>query len=274
MNTSIKIRDIEIGNHLPFVLIAGPCQIENRNHAHGLADSIKHICDRLDIRLIYKSSFDKANRSSVSGRRGAGIDAGLKILNEVKHTFNLPVITDIHESWQADVVKDVVDIIQIPAFLCRQTDLLLAAANTGKAVNVKKGQFLSPRDMKNVAEKLASTGNNNIMLCERGTTFGYNNLVVDFRGLEIMKSTGYPVVFDATHSVQQPGGMGNSSGGDRDMVWPLSRAACAIGIAALFMEIHDDPGRAPSDGPNMIHLKDAEKILADLKKIDYYAKSR
>lgn len=274
MSTSIKIHDIEIGNHLPFVLIAGPCQIESRNHAHALADSIKRICDNLDIKLIYKSSFDKANRSSVSGKRGVGIDKGLEILREVKYTFGLPVITDIHEPWQAEAVKDVADIIQIPAFLCRQTDLLIAAGLTGKPVNVKKGQFLAPQDMRNVAEKIATTGNDKVMLCERGTTFGYNNLVVDFRGLEIMKETGCPVIFDATHSVQQPGGKGTSSGGDRRMVWPLARAACAIGVAGLFMEIHDNPDYAPSDGPNMIRLEDAEKILADLKKIDHYAKSR
>lgn len=274
MSTSIQINDIKISNQEPFVLIAGPCQIENRNHAQGMADSIKHICKDLDIPLIFKSSFDKANRSSAAGKRGVGIDDGLRILEEIKYTFDVPVITDIHEPWQADAVKSVVDVIQIPAFLCRQTDLLIAAGKTGLPINVKKGQFLSPKDMKNVAEKIASTGNNNIMLCERGTTFGYNNLVVDFRGLEIMRETGYPVVFDATHSVQQPGGMGNSTGGDRKMVWPLARAACAMGIAALFMEIHEDPDRAPSDGPNMIKLSDAREILIDLKKIDHYAKSR
>lgn len=274
MSTSIQINDIKISNQEPFVLIAGPCQIENRNHAQGMADSIKHICKDLDIPLIFKSSFDKANRSSAAGKRGVGIDEGLRILEEIKYTFDVPVITDIHEPWQADAVKSVVDVIQIPAFLCRQTDLLIAAGKTGLPINVKKGQFLSPKDMKNVAEKIASTGNNNIMLCERGTTFGYNNLVVDFRGLEIMRETGYPIVFDATHSVQQPGGMGNSTGGDRKMVWPLARAACAMGIAALFMEIHEDPDRAPSDGPNMIKLSDAREILIDLKKIDHYAKSR
>lgn len=274
MSTSIQINDIKISNQEPFVLIAGPCQIENRNHAQGMADSIKHICKDLDIPLIFKSSFDKANRSSAAGKRGVGIDDGLRILEEIKYTFDVPVITDIHEPWQADAVKSVVDVIQIPAFLCRQTDLLIAAGKTGLPINVKKGQFLSPKDMKNVAEKIASTGNNNIMLCERGTTFGYNNLVVDFRGLEIMRETGYPVVFDATHSVQQPGGMGNSTGGDRKMVWPLARAACAMGIAALFMEIHEDPDRAPSDGPNMIKLSDAREILIDLKKIDHYAKLR
>lgn len=274
MNISIKIHDITISNQSPLVLIAGPCQIESRNHAQGMADSIKHICYRLGIPLIFKSSFDKANRSSASGKRGVGIDQGLKILEEIKYTFDIPVITDIHEPWQADLVKSVVDVVQIPAFLCRQTDLLVAAGNTGLPVNVKKGQFLSPGEMKNVADKIRSTGNDQIMLCERGTTFGYNNLVVDFRGLEIMKSTGYPVVFDATHSVQQPGAMGASSGGDRSMVWPLSRAACAMGIAALFMEIHDCPDQAPSDGANMIPLDQAEQILAELKALDHHAKSR
>lgn len=267
-------KNINISNELPFTLIAGPCQIESRDHAHYLASAIKEICKELEINLIYKSSYDKANRSSISGQRGIGIEEGLNVLSEIRQEHNVPVITDIHEVWQAEAVKDYVDVIQIPAFLCRQTDLLLAAGRTGRPINVKKGQFLSPYDMKNVAEKIASTGNDKVMLCERGTTFGYNNLVVDFRGLEIMKETDYPVVFDATHSVQQPGGKGNSSGGDRRMVQPLARAACAIGIAALFMEIHDDPDNAPSDGPNMIKLSDAREILSDLKNIDQYAKNR
>lgn len=267
-------KNINVSNDLPFTLIAGPCQIESKDHAHYLAAAIKEICRELKINFIYKSSYDKANRSSINGQRGIGIDNGLEILSEIKREHDVPVITDIHESWQADAVKDFVDIIQIPAFLCRQTDLLLAAGHTGKPINIKKGQFLSPHDMKNVAQKIASTGNNKIMLCERGTTFGYNNLVVDFRGLEIMRETEYPVVFDATHSVQQPGGLGNSSGGDRKMVWPLARAACAIGIAALFMEIHDNPDHAPSDGTNMIKLSDAKSILSDLKTIDQYAKAR
>lgn len=267
-------KNINISNDLPFTLIAGPCQLEDRDHAHFLAAAIKEICKELEINLIFKASYDKANRSSISGRRGIGLEAGLEILAEIRREHDLPVITDIHESWQADAVKDIVDVIQIPAFLCRQTDLLLAAGRTGKPINVKKGQFLAPQDMKNVAEKIASTGNDRVMLCERGTTFGYNNLVVDFRGLEIMKKTDLPVVFDATHSVQQPGGMGTSSGGDRTMVWPLARAACAIGIAALFMEIHDNPDQAPSDGPNMIKLSDAKTILSDLRTLDQYAKNR
>lgn len=274
MHTLNLRKNINISNSLPFVLIAGPCQIESRDHAHYLASAIKQICQDLEINLIFKASYDKANRSSILGHRGIGIEAGLEILAEIREEHDLPVITDIHESWQADMVKDHVDIIQIPAFLCRQTDLLVAAGKTGKPINVKKGQFLAPQDMRNVAEKIATTGNDQIMLCERGTTFGYGNLVVDFRGLEIMKDIDCPVIFDATHSVQQPGGRGTSSGGDRHMVWPLARAACAIGIAGLFMEIHDNPDNAPSDGPNMIKLDDAKKILADLKKIDQYAKSR
>lgn len=274
MHTLNLRKNINISNSLPFVLIAGPCQIESRDHAHYLASAIKEICRDLEISLIFKASYDKANRSSISGHRGIGIEAGLEILAEIRNEHDLPVITDIHESWQADMVKDHVDIIQIPAFLCRQTDLLVAAGKTGKPINVKKGQFLAPQDMRNVAEKIATTGNDQIMLCERGTTFGYGNLVVDFRGLEIMKDIDCPVIFDATHSVQQPGGRGTSSGGDRRMVWPLARAACAVGIAGLFMEIHDNPDNAPSDGPNMINLDDAKKILADLKKIDQYAKSR
>jgi 2-dehydro-3-deoxyphosphooctonate aldolase (KDO 8-P synthase) len=267
-------KNINVSNELPFTLIAGPCQIESKDHAHYLAAAIKEICKELEINLIYKSSYDKANRSSINGQRGIGITKGLEILADIKQEHNVPVITDIHECWQADIVKDFVDVIQIPAFLCRQTDLLLAAGQTGKPINVKKGQFLSPHDMKNVAQKIANTNNDKIMLCERGTTFGYNNLVVDFRSLEIMKETGYPVVFDATHSVQQPGGLGTSSGGDRKMVWPLARAACAIGVAALFMEIHDDPDRAPSDSANMIKLSDAKSILSDLKAIDQYAKTK
>lgn len=272
---SFNIHNITLGNTFPISLIAGPCQIESKLHALDLAAAIKEICDSLKINLIYKSSFDKANRSSISTKRGIGIDQGLEILNSVKHTLGIPILTDIHEPWQADVVAEAgVDVLQIPAFLCRQTDLLLAAGNTNKVINVKKGQFLAPQDMKNVAEKIASTGNERIMLCERGYTHGYNNLVVDMRSLPIMARTGYPVVFDATHSVQQPGGMGTSSGGDREMVPYLARAAVATGcVAAVFMEVHEDPDNAPSDGPNMIKLDNLKSILKQLAAIDGIVKS-
>lgn len=271
-----NIHNITIGNDQPFFLIAGPCQIESQEHALETAEKIKDICNELKIGFVYKSSFDKANRSSISTTRGLGIDQGLEILNGVKHKLGIPVLTDIHESWQAQVVADAgVDILQIPAFLCRQTDLLLAAGATNCAINVKKGQFLAPHDMKNVAAKIASTGNEHIMLCERGYTHGYNNLVVDMRSLPIMAGTGYPVVFDATHSVQQPGGMGEKSGGDRTMVPPLARAAIATGaVAGIFMETHEDPDSAPSDGPNMIKLTDLKSILTDLVAIDGIVKRR
>jgi len=264
----------EIGNDLPFVLISGPCQIESQDHAVDMAGRIKEICDRVGVSFIYKSSYDKANRSSVSSQRGIGIDQGLAILNSVKHLFGVPVLTDIHESYQAQIAADAgIDILQIPAFLCRQTDLLLAAGNTGKIINVKKGQFLAPHDMKNVADKIASTGNDKIMLTERGYTHGYNNLVVDMRGLPVMASTGYPVVFDATHSAQQPGGMGTSSGGDRAMVPTLARAAVATGsVAAVFVETHHDPDRAPSDGPNMLHINNLEELLISLRKVEQAVK--
>jgi 2-dehydro-3-deoxyphosphooctonate aldolase (KDO 8-P synthase) len=273
---TFNIHNITLGNSNPFVLIAGPCQIESKNHSLDTASAIKKICDQLNIKFVYKSSFDKANRSSITTKRGVGIDQGLEILNTVKHTVGVPVLTDIHESWQANVVADAgVDILQIPAFLCRQTDLLIAAGETGCAVNVKKGQFLAPHDMKNVASKISSTGNERIMLCERGYTHGYNNLVVDMRSLPIMAGTGYPVVFDATHSVQQPGGMGERSGGDRTMVPYLARAAVATGcVAAVFMETHEDPDNAPSDGPNMIKLDNLKTILEDLVAIDGIVKRR
>lgn len=271
---NIKVGNIEIGLSQPLTLIAGPCQIESKDHAEMMAGKLKEITDGLWIQLIYKSSFDKANRSSINTKRGLGIDKGLEILNHIKNTFNIPVLTDIHESYQADIVSQAdIDVLQIPAFLCRQTDLLLAAGQTGKAINVKKGQFLAPHDMKNVADKIASTGNVNIMLCERGYTHGYNNLVVDMRSLPIMASTGYPVVFDATHSVQQPGGMGTSSGGDRTMVPYLARAAVATGsVSAVFMECHEDPDRAPSDGPNMIKIDELKNILTKLVQIDAIAR--
>ena len=271
---TFNIHNITIGNDHPFVLIAGPCQIESQQHALDTAEQIKQITSELGIKFVYKSSFDKANRSSVGTKRGLGIKEGLEILNTVKHNLGVPILTDIHETWQAQEVSDAgVDILQIPAFLCRQTDLLLAAGVTGKAINVKKGQFLAPHDMKNVAEKIASTGNERIMLCERGYTHGYNNLVVDMRSLPIMASTGYPVVFDATHSVQQPGGLGSVSGGDRTMVPYLARAAVATGcVSAVFIETHEDPDRAPSDGPNMIKLDNLKEILEELVAIDEIVK--
>jgi 2-dehydro-3-deoxyphosphooctonate aldolase (KDO 8-P synthase) len=273
---TFQINNITIGNNQPLVLIAGPCQIESESHAQDTAAAIKEITDSLGIKFIYKSSFDKANRSSINTQRGIGIDQGLKILNDVKHLLGVPVLTDVHETYQAGLVADAgIDIIQIPAFLCRQTDLLLAAGETGCAVNIKKGQFLAPHDMKNVAAKIASTGNERIMLCERGYTHGYNNLVVDMRSLPIMASTGYPVVFDATHSVQQPGGLGSVSGGDREMVPYLARAAVATGcVSTVFMETHQDPDSAPSDGPNMIKLANLKTILKDLVAIDGIVKAR
>ena len=271
---TFNINNLTISNRLPLVLIAGPCQIESQDHAEDTCARLIAITALLGIPLIYKSSFDKANRSSITTKRGVGIDEGLKILNGIKHQFGVPVLTDIHETWQAKECAEAgIDILQIPAFLCRQTDLLLAAGATGCAINVKKGQFLAPHDMKNVAAKIASTGNERIMLCERGYTHGYNNLVVDMRSLPIMASTGYPVVFDATHSVQQPGGMGERSGGDRNMVPYLARAAVATGsVAAVFMECHEDPDSAPSDGPNMIKLDDLNEILKPLVAIDEIVK--
>jgi 2-dehydro-3-deoxyphosphooctonate aldolase (KDO 8-P synthase) len=271
---TFNINNLTISNRLPLVLIAGPCQIESQDHAEDTCARLIAITALLGIPLIYKSSFDKANRSSITTKRGIGIDEGLKILNGIKHQFGVPVLTDIHETWQANECAEAgIDILQIPAFLCRQTDLLIAAGETGCVVNVKKGQFLAPHDMKNVAAKIASTGNERIMLCERGYTHGYNNLVVDMRSLPIMAGTGYPVVFDATHSVQQPGGMGERSGGDRNMVPYLARAAVATGsVAAVFMECHEDPDSAPSDGPNMIKLDDLNEILKPLVAIDEIVK--
>lgn len=269
----IKIGDIPIGGGNPLAFILGPCQLENRDHAMFMAEKISKVCSPSSSNFIFKSSFDKANRSSIASARGVGIEEGLKILEEVKLTFNCPVITDIHSISQCASAAEVVDILQIPAFLSRQTDLLLAAGETGKPVNVKKGQFLAPWEMTNVAEKIASTGNKKILLCERGTSFGYNTLVNDFRGLEIMAETGYPVVFDATHSVQQPGGRGNSSGGERKFVATLARAACAVGISAVFIETHQDPDNAPCDGPNMIDVADLQKLIENLRLIDELSKA-
>ena len=256
-----------IGDQQPLALIAGPCVIESESFTLKMAEAIANICRRLEMPFIFKSSFDKANRSSLNGFRGSGMEEGLRILEKVKREIGVPVLTDIHESYQAKPVAEVVDVLQIPAFLCRQTDLLLAAAATGKAINVKKGQFLSPPEMKNVAKKLESGGARNILLTERGTTFGYNNLVVDFRSLPQMRSLGYPVVFDATHSVQMPGGLGEKSGGDRRYAPILARAAVAVGCDALFMEVHENPDTAPSDGANMIFLSDLEFILTQLLKL-------
>jgi len=268
----LKIGDISVGGESPLVFILGPCQIENRDHALFMAEKIVKVCEASSSKFIFKSSFDKANRSSITSARGIGIEEGLKILEEVKLTFSCPVITDVHTTPQCGIVAEVVDVLQIPAFLSRQTDLLIAAGETGKPINVKKGQFLAPWEMANVAEKIASTGNNRILLCERGTSFGYNTLVNDFRGLEIMAETGYPVVFDATHSVQQPGGRGNSSGGERQFVAALARAACAVGVAAVFIETHQDPDSAPCDGPNMIDVENLQSLIEKLRLIHEVSK--
>lgn len=270
---TVKVGNVEIANNRPFALLAGPCVLENRDHAFLMCEALKKLTDKLGIPFVYKSSFDKANRTSVSAERGIGLDAALRVFQDLKKEFGMPIVTDIHSPEQCAPVAEVVDILQIPAFLCRQTDLLLAAGKTGAAINVKKGQFLAPWDMKNVAAKIASTGNENIMLCERGVTFGYNTLVNDMRALPIMAETGYPVVFDATHSVQSPGGKGNATGGDRTMVPPLARAAVAIGVGAVFMETHQDPDNAPSDGPNMVRLEDMERLLQSMMAIDSIAKS-
>jgi 2-dehydro-3-deoxyphosphooctonate aldolase (KDO 8-P synthase) len=272
MQRTVPVGAVAIGNDLPFVLIAGPCQIESRAHALEVASALREMCAAAGVPVIYKSSFDKANRTSVSAPRGAGIGEGLGILAEVRETTGLPTLTDVHAPEQCAPAAQAVDVLQIPAFLCRQTDLLLAAGETGKPINVKKGQFLAPWDMANVAAKIASTGNHNILLCERGASFGYNTLVSDFRALPIMARTGYPVVFDATHSVQQPGGQGTSSGGQREFAPVLARAALAVGAAAVFIETHPDPDHAPSDGPNMIPLREMPALITRLKAFDELAK--
>ena len=269
----IKIGNIPVGGNNPLTFILGPCQLESRDHAMFMAEKIIQVCEPSSSNFIFKSSFDKANRSSIGSARGVGIEEGLKILEEVKVTFSCPVITDIHTVSQCAAASEVVDVLQIPAFLSRQTDLLIAAGETEKPINVKKGQFLAPWEMMNVAEKIASTGNEKILLCERGTSFGYNTLVNDFRGLEIMAETGYPVVFDATHSVQQPGGRGNTSGGERKFVAALARAACAVGVAAVFIETHQEPDNAPCDGPNMIDVADLQKLIEKLRLIDELSKA-
>jgi len=270
---TVTVQNIEISNNNPFTLIAGPCQMESRDHAFEICGTLVELTKKLGIPFIYKTSFDKANRTSLSGKRGMGLEAALPVFAELKEEFGVPCLTDIHSAEQCAPVAEVVDILQIPAFLCRQTDLLLAAAETGAVINVKKGQFLAPWDMKNVADKIASTGNEKILLTERGASFGYNTLVSDMRSLPIMGETGYPVIFDATHSVQQPGGQGTSSGGDRKMVPVLARAAVAVGVAGVFMETHQDPDNAPSDGPNMVRLDKMPEVLISLKRIDQLIKT-
>jgi 2-dehydro-3-deoxyphosphooctonate aldolase (KDO 8-P synthase) len=271
-NTIVKTGKIEFGNALPLSIIAGPCQLESRAHALEMASALKEIAAKAGVGLVYKTSFDKANRTSASGKRGMGLMASLPIFAEIRESLGLPVLTDIHEREQCAEIAPAVDILQIPAFLCRQTDLLVAAAGTGKIVNVKKGQFLAPWDMKNVIAKITGAGNPNVLVTERGASFGYNTLVSDMRALPIMAKFGAPVVFDATHSVQQPGGQGTSTGGDREMVPYLARAAVAVGVAAVFMETHQDPDNAPSDGPNMVKLKDMPALLGELVEIDRIAK--
>jgi 2-dehydro-3-deoxyphosphooctonate aldolase (KDO 8-P synthase) len=271
----VQIGDLTLGNDRPFTLIAGPCQIESRQHALEMARALTEASAAAGIDLIYKSSYDKANRTSLSAERGIGLEEGIEILAEVREAVGCPVLTDVHEPRHCATVGERVDVLQIPAFLCRQTDLLLAAADTGRAINVKKGQFLAPWDMKNVVDKITGSGNQRVMVCERGASFGYNTLVSDMRSLPIMAAqTGCPVVFDATHSVQQPGGQGTSSGGQREFVPVLARAALAVGVAAVFMEVHQDPDNAPSDGPNMVHLEALPELLATLAEFDRLAKAR
>ena len=274
-NSVVSAGTVKFGNTLPLAVIAGPCQLESRAHALETAQALKEIAARLGIGLVYKTSFDKANRTSASGARGIGLDKALPVFAEIKSSLGLPVLTDVHEIDQCAPVAEAVDILQIPAFLCRQTDLLLAAAATGKIVNVKKGQFLAPWDMANVVAKVTGGGNPNVMVTERGASFGYNTLVSDMRALPILaRTTGAPVIFDATHSVQQPGGKGSSSGGEREFVPVLARAAVAVGVAGVFIETHPDPDNAPSDGPNMVPLKDFEALVKTLMNFDAVAKSK
>jgi 2-dehydro-3-deoxyphosphooctonate aldolase (KDO 8-P synthase) len=270
---TVRVGGVEVGNRLPLAVISGPCQIESRAHALEMAHALREMAASAGVPLIYKSSFDKANRTSLNAARGIGLAEGLAILAEVREATGLPVLTDVHAAEQCAPAAEAVDCLQIPAFLCRQTDLLLSAGAAGKPVNVKKGQFLAPWDMRNVAAKIASTGNEDVLLTERGASFGYNTLVSDMRALPIMAETGYPVVFDATHSVQQPGGQGSSSGGQREYAPVLARAAVAVGVAAVFIETHPDPDRAPSDGPNMIPLRQMPALLASLKGFDALAKA-
>ena len=273
-NSVVDIAGVRCGNQLPLMVFAGPCQMESREHALMLAGELKAIAGRLGLGLVYKTSFDKANRTSLSGKRGVGLEAALPVFDEIRAELKLPIVTDVHTAEQCAVLAPHVDVLQIPAFLCRQTDLLIAAARTGRVVKVKKGQFLAPWDMKNVVAKILASGNPNVLLTERGVSFGYNTLVSDMRALPIMAETGCPVIFDATHSVQQPGGQGASTGGDRRMVPVLARAAVAVGVAGLFIETHQDPDNAPSDGPNMVPLSQFEALMRALMAIDQLVKSR
>ena len=272
--SEIEIQSLTIGNTRPLAFFAGPCQLESRDHALKMATELREISEKLGIGLVYKSSFDKANRTSLDSARGMGLDAALSLFAEIRETTGLPIVTDVHTEEQCRIVADVVDVLQIPAFLCRQTDLLVAAANTGKVVKIKKGQFLAPWDMKNVVDKVLNSGNNQVLLTERGASFGYNTLVSDMRSLKIMAATGCPIVFDATHSVQQPGGLGKSSGGQREFVPVLARAAVAVGISSLFIETHDNPDEALSDGPNMVPLDRFPALIEDLMEVDAVIKGQ
>ena len=265
---SIKCKDFEISNEKKITLIAGPCQLESESHALKIAEKIKKITLKFDVNFIFKSSFDKANRTSLKSKRGLGLDKSIKIFEKLNNDLEIPTLTDVHNVEQCSIISNVVDVIQIPAFLCRQTDLLVAAAKTNKIVNVKKGQFLAPWDMKNVINKILESGNHNILITERGASFGYNTLISDMRSIPIMAENGFPIVFDATHSVQQPGGRGDKSGGQREFIEYLSRAATAVGVAALFIETHENPDNAPSDGPNMLEIDKLEKLLDKIVKID------
>ena len=270
----VKVGNVTLGNDLPLTLIAGPCQMESRNHAMDMAGALTEMAQELGIGLIYKTSFDKANRTSLKTQRGVGLEAAIPVFQAVRDAFGCPVLTDVHEREQCAALKGAVDVLQIPAFLCRQTDLLVAAAETGLAVNVKKGQFLAPWDMKNVVEKITGSGNDRVLVTERGASFGYNTLVSDMRAIPVLRDTGFPVVFDATHSVQQPGGQGATSGGQREFVPVLARAAVAVGVAAVFMETHQDPDNAPSDGPNMVPLSEMKNLVGRLLEFDALAKRR
>ncbi len=272
INKIVKLKNFEISNNKKISLISGPCQLETEQHAMDMAGKIKEIAKKLDIGFIYKTSFDKANRTSLKGKRGAGLETSLPVFDRIRKELDIPVLTDVHNIDQCSVVSDHVDIIQIPAFLCRQTDLLIAAAKTNKIINVKKGQFLAPWDMVNVTKKISDSGNENILVTERGASFGYNTLVSDMRSIPIMSKNGYPVIFDGTHSVQQPGGLGEKSGGQREFVEYLSRAATAVGIAGIFLETHQDPDNAPSDGPNMVPLNKLENLISQLVEIDNLVK--
>ena len=271
-NHKVKCTNFEIANDKPFTLIAGPCQLESEAHAIKISSELKKITAELGINFIYKTSFDKANRTSLKGKRGLGLDKSLPIFDKIRNEVGVPILTDVHTAEQCSIVSSHIDVIQIPAFLCRQTDLLIAAAKTGKIINVKKGQFLAPWDMENVIKKIEDTGNKNILITERGASFGYNTLVSDMRSLPIMSRFGFPIVFDATHSVQQPGGMGEKSGGQREFVPYLARAAIAVGVGAIFMETHEDPDNAPSDGPNMVPLNEVKTLLKKLTEIDKLVK--